>query len=241
MNTDLQNQVRALLRVTFISFTSFAFGLGMVLLTITLLSNIGIPIEDRPALSIGLNVILMQGLAFGTFAALYMHSRNEFELIQIEIPSLKDWITAASGVIILYVLFFSFILIVQVLGLPFSSHSIAERGSKTPIIFLLLIPLSFLIIAPGEELLYRAIIQGSLRRHFSAPAAIGVTSIFFALIHIFSFSGEGRIVTLGLVLILSLVIGTSYEYSANLSVPTLIHGTYNAFQFLLLYLRTATI
>jgi membrane protease YdiL (CAAX protease family) len=43
-------------------------------------------------------------------------------------------------------------------------------------------------------------------------------------------------VYVGVAFVLALVLGVAYEYSDNLVVPALIHGTYNAIQFANAYL-----
>jgi membrane protease YdiL (CAAX protease family) len=52
-------------------------------------------------------------------------------------------------------------------------------------------------------------------------------------------SGEGKLVYVGIAFILALVLGATYEYTDNLTVPAVIHGAYNAIQFTIAYL-TAT-
>ncbi len=109
-------------------------------------------------------------------------------------------------------------------------------ASGNPDIFLLLIPLSFLLIGPGEELLYRGLIQGLLRKTFRPARAIVLASALFAVVHVFSLSGAGKLVSIGTVFTLSLILGILYEYTDNLVVPILVHGAYDAVLFSLQYL-----
>jgi membrane protease YdiL (CAAX protease family) len=110
-------------------------------------------------------------------------------------------------------------------------------GQGSPEVFLLLVPLSFLLIGPGEELLYRGVIQGTLTEEFSVPSAIVLASGLFAVIHTFSLQGEGKIVYILVVFVLALVLGFVYEYTENLVVPALMHGAYNAVLFGSSYLQ----
>ncbi|MFC7197304.1 CPBP family intramembrane glutamic endopeptidase [Halosimplex aquaticum] len=64
--------------------------------------------------------------------------------------------------------------------------------------FLLLIPLSFLVVGPGEELLYRGLVQGTLRETLHPARAIVLASALFASIHLFSLTGEGKLVYVGI-------------------------------------------
>jgi membrane protease YdiL (CAAX protease family) len=103
---------------------------------------------------------------------------------------------------------------------------------------LALVPLSFLLIGPGEELLFRGVVQGRLRQAFSPIAAVVIASAIFAAVHVVALSGSagGRAVTVGVLFLPSLVFGAAYERTGNLVVPSLIHGGYNATLFGLFYL-----
>jgi membrane protease YdiL (CAAX protease family) len=61
--------------------------------------------------------------------------------------------------------------------------------------------------------------------------AILLASGLFAMPHVFSLSGQGKIVSVSIVFLLALVLGASYVYSENIVVPSVIHGTFNAVQF----------
>ncbi|MFC7007671.1 CPBP family intramembrane glutamic endopeptidase [Halalkalicoccus salilacus] len=98
-----------------------------------------------------------------------------------------------------------------------------------------MVPLSILLVGPGEELLFRGIIQQLLRIRFGVPVGITIASVIFAVAHVGSLTGEGLVATLATYVVLSLILGVSYEYSENLVVPATIHGLFNAIQFLALY------
>jgi CAAX amino terminal protease family. len=118
------------------------------------------------------------------------------------------------------------------------TNQAAEVGMQNPEVLLLLIPASFLLIGPGEELLFRGIVQGRLREVMSAVPAILITAAFFAGIHFFALTGgslTGNLAALGVLTLPALVFGVAYEYTDNIAVPSLIHGAYNATLFSLLY------
>ncbi|MFB9808419.1 lysostaphin resistance A-like protein [Haladaptatus pallidirubidus] len=123
-------------------------------------------------------------------------------------------------------------------GIQSAQNEIATLGEQDPRVFLLLIPLSFLLIGPGEELLYRGVVQERLRESFGRWPAIALASLIFAFVHVFSLQGQdtGIIVYLGILFVLSPILGAAYEYTRNLVVPALIHGAFNALQFGLAYL-----
>jgi len=122
------------------------------------------------------------------------------------------------------------------------SNSIAEVGVQNPEFLLLLIPISIFLIGPGEELLFRGVVQGRIREFFSPIPGIVIPSVMFAGVHWFALSGgsfEGNLVAVGILFIPALVLGVAYEYTQNIVVPSLIHGFYNATLFSLLYLTIA--
>ncbi|MBF6309108.1 CPBP family intramembrane metalloprotease, partial [Nocardia farcinica] len=75
-------------------------------------------------------------------------------------------------------------LVVSLVGLDVGEHQIQNIGVDAPEIFLLLIPLSLLLIGPCEELLFRGVVQGRLRQAFGAGAAIGLAAVTFASLHL---------------------------------------------------------
>ncbi|WP_156708245.1 CPBP family intramembrane glutamic endopeptidase [Natronomonas sp. CBA1123] len=113
--------------------------------------------------------------------------------------------------------------------------------SRTPPrIFLVLIVLAFVLIGPGEELLFRGIIQSRLRETFSAPVGLAVATAIFAAAHAGSLSGptSGVALTITLLFFPGLVFAITYEMTDNVVVPAIIHGLYNATLFALAYVST---
>jgi hypothetical protein len=129
-----------------------------------------------------------------------------------------------------------------VLGVPFAGNaltSLAERGVRASL--LLLAALSVLVIAPSEELLYRGAVQASLYDLTSRRGAVLLASVPFALAHVptlYADTAAPSAVGLSLVGVfgLSLVFGWLHARTDDLLVPTVVHGTYNAAVFCLLYL-----
>jgi len=122
------------------------------------------------------------------------------------------------------------------------TNSAAEIGMQNPEVILLLIPASIVLIGPGEELLFRGVVQGRLREVFGRISGVVIPSVIFAGLHWFALSGgspQGNLVALGILVVPSLVFGAAYEYTGNIVVPSLIHGFYNATLFTLLYVVVA--
>ncbi|MFB6218415.1 MAG: lysostaphin resistance A-like protein, partial [Halobacteriaceae archaeon] len=113
---------------------------------------------------------------------------------------------------------------------------------ENPEIIPWLVPPMLLVLGPGEELLFRGIIQGSLRERFSAPAAIVLAGLMFAPAHITALAGspEAVLVTITILFVPSLVFGAVYEHTDNIVVPSLVHGLYNSTLLVLLYVAATS-
>jgi len=223
-----------------LTYSSTLIGGIVVLITTSALAAIGIDLTSRPSRRLVLNTIMLQGVTFGGLALLYLKVRDlGYEFVQIGVPDTRDVIVTVVGVITLLGFLFAASTIISLLGIESAQNQIMEAGQSNPEVFLLLVPLSFLVVGPGEELLYRGIVQGTLQETLNPARAVVLARALFASIHLFSLSGEGKIVYIGITFILALVLGAAYVYTENIAVPAVIHGAYNAVQFAGAYL-TAT-
>lgn len=230
--TTYSDQLRSVSASIGLALGAFIIGNIIVVATGLTLEAVGIPVFSRPSRSLFLSTVLLQGVTFGGLALVYLRIRElGWEFIQIRIPDLRDVGVALGGFFILLTILFIVSSLLSYLGLESAQNQVVEIGQQNPVVFLLLVPLSFLLIGPGEELLFRGLIQGTLREAFHSVRAIVLASGLFAIVHIFSLSGEGKLIYVGIVFALALVLGASYEYTDNLVVPSLIHGAYNAVQF----------
>jgi membrane protease YdiL (CAAX protease family) len=129
------------------------------------------------------------------------------------------------------------IAIVAATGVEAASNQAGELAIDNPELVLVLVPLSILLIGPGEELLFRGVVQGTLRRRFGPVVSVGLASAIFASVHFVALTGGvgGRLVTIGVLFLPSLVFGALYEHTENLVVNALVHGAYNATLFTLVY------
>ena len=222
-----------------LAFGAFAIGQLVVAITVVGFVSIGINVANRPGILLAISVVMLQGVTFGGVALAYLRYRHlSFDFIHVRIPSLRDLGMVAVGFGAIFGVLQMISRVLARFGLESAQNSIVDIAGQNPTIFLLLIPLSFILIGPGEELLYRGLIQGILRKSFSPVRAIILASLLFAAIHIFSLQGQlqGKLVYLGVVFALALVLGSLYEYTENLAVPALVHGAYNATLFGVQYL-----
>lgn len=200
----------------------------------------GVRVLDQPARQLFLSTVLLQGVAFGGVALAYLRvSDRGVESLRIRTPTLRDIGWIIGGFIVLFGLLVAMSQTLQAVGIEPAQNEVVTTASQEPIAFLLLVPLSILLVGPGEELLYRGVIQGSLNESFHVVRAIVLASAIFASIHVFSLIGSGAGVAayIGFVFVLATVLGGAYVLSGNLLVPAMIHGLYNAAQFGLAYLQ----
>lgn len=186
------------------------------------------------------------GLAMGaiTTTALYLRFTDHgYQFLNIRKPTPKQVGIAIGGVAILLAGAIGVEYILELLSLETSEHQIyqaftTQESPADPTILLALIPISILIIGPGEEIIFRGLVQGSLYQSFSQRDSILITSIIFALVHFPAYltaTAAEATSTLFVVLFLSLILGWLYEHTDNLVVPSLAHGIYNAVLFAFLY------
>lgn len=185
-----------------------------------------------------LSVLLLQGVAFPLTAFFYLRLRgSSFSFVKLRIPTVRDGLWMVSGYVLVLVLAFSLLILVTLVGAPTASRADQAVFQDTQTL-LWFVPLSLLVIGPGEELLFRGIIQGRLRESFDPVGAIVLASATFAPAHILALTGslQALAVTISILFVPALVFGIAYEVSNNLLVPAVIHGAYNATIFGLVYL-----
>lgn len=202
------------------------------------LALLGVDVRS-PIISFLVGFVVLQGMAFPTVAVGYLGFRRalasafdrEFDLqyVRVRLPSLRDVGWTAAGYVAVFALVFVSLIVVSLLDAPTaqrSNQAVFENAGA----LLWMIPISFLLIGPGEELLFRGIIQDRLREAFSAPAAILLASAAFAPLHIFALTGgvQALATTIAVLFVPSLIFGITYEATGNLTVPIVIHGAYDA-------------
>lgn len=226
------SRVRAVGTALGLTYGSYVVGVLVVFAVSTALIALGIRVTSHPPLRLLLSTVLLQGVTFGGIALLYVKFRGlSFDFIPFSVPDKRDVLVIVGGIIALLGLLFIASSIIASLGLDTAQNQVASIAQQNPIAFLLLVPLSFLLVGPGEELLFRGLVQGTLRESLHPARAIILASALFASIHLFSLSGDGKLLYIGIAFGLALVLGAAYEYTGNLTVPALIHGAYNAVQF----------
>ena len=220
-----------------VGFVGFALSVPVGVVLVIGMSVLGI--EPTAVVLVVLSLLSLQGIAFPLTAYLYLQFRDlPASFLRTAVPSARGLLLAGGGALLGLALAFGAGIVVSLIGAPTARRSNRELLFGNPEVLLVLIPLSFLLIGPGEELLFRGVIQGTLRQSFGAPAAIVLANLAFAPAHILSLTGSlsGLAVTIGLLFLPGLVFGYLYETTDNLAVPALAHGIYDAVIFGLVYL-----
>lgn len=236
-----RRQLRAVGLAALLAVGAYAVGNVILLVTATIVESAGIEVFGRDDRLVLLGTLALQGFGFGGVAVAYLLTADDGrDLLWVGAPSLRDAGAVVVGYAVLGLAYLGISALFTVLDVPVASSDIVTTGLETPELLLLLAPLSVLLVGPGEELLYRGVIQGRLRPVLGPWGAIVATSALFAPIHAFGLSGSalGVLAMLATIFFLSLVLGALYEYTGNLVVPALVHGLYNASQFVLAYLQT---
>lgn len=214
------------------------FGNAVALVTIVVL-----PVEGLLAGFPG--IIVGSGIGAAIFVAGYIaRSRHDWSFIDVAMPSGRDLAYAVGVIGVLLVALIGVSQVLEVLGVEPSPHDIEQTARDgDPRLLLLLIPLTILVIGPAEEVLFRNILQKRLSETISVGGAIAATSVLFALVHLPAYATSDSLLqigsSLGVVFVLSILLGYSYVKTQNIVVPSIAHGVFNAFQFGILYLQIA--
>jgi membrane protease YdiL (CAAX protease family) len=200
-----------------------------------LLAPVGISVEEI-AVELAVSVVGLAG-GFALTAGIYLHYRDlDRSYLRIRRLDVRDlgWVLVGTLALLAAALAISLLVELLPVGGP-SDHEIIEIGEQRPEIMLFMVPLSLVFVGPGEELLFRGVVQTRLVEAYGESAGIGVTSLVFAVAHLPAYWGDGVAVSILILFVLSLVIGWLFEHTDTLVVPTLVHGLYNGVLFLALY------
>lgn len=212
------------------------FVVGLVLTVVVVNAAVvgGLALEGLSgAATLLLLVVPLQGLGFPLVVLGYLRWRGlPFSYLRAGLPSLRDVGVALAALVAVFVLVDVSVAAIDVLGLEAAERSDAEFLTQ-PNVALAGIPLMLLVVGPGEELLFRGVIQTTLAEEFATPTAIVLASAAFAPAHVGAYVGSGAsptavAVSISVLFVPSLVFGAVYEYTDNLVVPALSHGLYNA-------------
>jgi len=230
-------RLRAIGVVLLVSAVGLGVGVGLVL--VLSVGLVGLGMDPSPFALLVVSLVSIQGVAFGGVALSYLRIRGRsLRSLGVRVPSVREVLIVAGGYATAFVAAIVGAVVVSVTGAPAGENQVSEFASADPTVLLWLVPASILLIGPGEELLFRGIVQGRLRESFDAVPGVVLASALFAAVHYVALTGGagGRLVTVTVLFFPALVFGTVYELTDNLVVPSLVHGAYNATLFAFAYL-----
>ncbi len=174
---------------------------------------------------------------FGLAALGYVALRDEWDLLHVRPVTRRDLAYVVGGLVALAAVNLAATsLVTAVLSLvesvfgtsvEFGTNSVVETGRENPVYFLYMIPVSLLIVGPGEELLFRGVVQGLFRRVAGVVPAVVLASCLFGLVHLPAVSSGSAWPYVFATVALALVLGALYEYTESILVPAVIHGCWN--------------
>lgn len=202
-----------------------------------LLVDLGVIVPDTPEADAASDAL--QFLGFGVGAVVYLLVTDTWDVILgwIPTPTRQDLLWMAGGIVALFAFSTVFSTVLSLVGVEIAQNQVVADGRRTPILFLYLIPVTLLFVAPAEELLFRGIVQGQYRRAFGPAAGIVLASLLFGFVHWLALlgSGSGRLVYVLIAALLGLFLGLAYERTESLLVPIVIHTGYNSVGHLVEY------
>ena len=220
-----------------VGVAGFVGGNVIALLVLLLLSATSVDIT--PVLNIVVSLLFLTGVGFMGTAVAYLRYRGiPLRSLGLEVPSIKEFGLVIGALVASFVYLMVLGAILQATGTESANNQVADMAMQNPEIVLYLLPGAYLLIGPGEELLFRGVVQNRIREAFGAKSGVFIASVIFAAIHVTSLVGSSAsavLVTLCGLVPISLLLGGLYEYTRNLTVPILVHGTYDAIIFLALY------
>lgn len=241
INLDADNWYTAIVRAIGIGIGAYAVGNVVAVFVLSLLRFAGITMEGYPGRLALVSAVSVQIIGFGGFALIYVeYTERGHELVRAHVPTLREVGYLVGGIVAVLLGWIAATFLITLAGIQPAESAIIS-GIRNPTLLLILIPVSIVVIGPAEELLFRGLVQGRIKRAIGPVGAIVAASAVFSSIHVSGLIASGApqqiIATLSVIFVLALVLGSLYEITGNLVIPAIVHGLYNAIQFSLAYLE----
>lgn len=160
----------------------------------------------------------------------YLAITDQRDLLGIARPSLREVGIVVGAGIALLALQYGSLFVLREVGLSTGQNRAVVPAGDPVGYYAAMVVVSLLVVGPVEEVLFRGVVQGGLRRAFDALPAILLASALFGVVHLSGIQGTSaeRWAYVAVVLVLGCVLGLLYERTENVLVPGLAHGVYNA-------------
>lgn len=186
------------------------------------------------------------GLAAITLGVIYLrYTGKGRDYVDLEIPDARQTGFIIAGTLSLIAVLYTINSLKSHLNVDASQHAASQAvaaGEVDPQFVLLMIPLSFLLIGPAEEFIFRNLVQKRLYESFTKGSSVLIASVIFSAIHIPAYSTGttiGLVTSLATVFTLSVFLGGFYAVTEDLLIVAIMHGAYNAVIFGRWYLTTS--
>ncbi|WP_424016814.1 lysostaphin resistance A-like protein [Halorientalis pallida] len=172
-------------------------------------------------------------LGFGVAALTFVKATDRgVGYVGLALPDRSRLVTyVAGGAVALFTVRSVAVLVALQLGFPLLPARVTEVSIDPQALMLAMIPLSLFVVAPCEEALFRGVIQQYLGEVVSSAGAILGAGVLFAVLHLpsyLSYSMEWAAAMVGIVFVVGLGFGYSYERTGSIWVPIGLHGLYNS-------------
>ena len=214
-----------------------AYVVGILLVTVglELLNAVGLTGEVTTVMG----RTALQFAGFILVSVSYIWWRTDETLVGFQRPGRRDLGIAVVGSLVLIGFMLLAELLLSQLGVSLAENIAIERGRENPVLFLYYIPLVLLLFVPGEELLFRGVIQGLFRGAYGIVPGVLAASAIFGLIHYPSRVGQGSAwIYVAIAGVSGVILGIVYEFSGNILVPIVVHSVWNTIVYLNAYLGT---
>lgn len=229
---DASTRLRSLGHVAFLVVGAFAAAILFVQAGLSVLGLVGVsPAGNEVSLSVISSILQYTGF----FAVVYWYFRRFGDFSALVHTRSLTWRHVGwtvGGFVVLFGANFVVTGLLASLGFEGAQNLIVEQGRDHPALFLYLIPVTILFVAPAEELVFRGAVQGLLRRAYGTALGVVLTAAVFGVVHWFALGGSGSPgATIALIVVLGLVLGTVYELSESIVVSTAVHAGWNVVIF----------
>lgn len=222
--------VRALAHAALVIVLAFVVGIGLGVVGTLVMAIRGAPIDPPSAEVLAITSIL-QYVGFLVVVGMYLGYTGDSRLVHRRLPTGRDIVWMVAGLIGVFVAVFAVGAVLAAIGADQAENTVVTQGVQHPELFLYMIPITMVFVAPGEELVFRGVVQGVFRRAYGPVVAIGAASILFGTSHYLALAGDGKLTYIAVTALLGALLGISYERTENVLVPICIHGAYNAILF----------
>lgn len=221
-----------------------AVATGLTVLGVVFSALLSLPAFVVPLGAVGRFAValVLSELGFVAAGLLFLRATDSgLASLRVRPPGLRALGIVAGGTLALFAYRLVAIAAARAVGLPLAGNSVTRLTEQGVLATLLvLVPLSFLVVGPAEEFLFRGVVQSYLAGALSRPSAVGLASVLFALVHlpttwVATPDPLAVAVTLAVLFGLSVLLGYLYAWTDNLVVPILVHGLYDALLFGLAY------